>query len=100
MKSPRFEQRIAGFCVSTNAVIAVFTGIIAPAMPWFSRATWIWSIHALHMLVVVVALTHALTLFYQRRSRPWLLAALANASIFAAAVGRALWLIEHSLRAQ
>lgn len=100
MKALTFEQCIAGVCVSANAVIAVFTGIIAPAMPWFSRATWIWSIHALHVLLVVVALTHSLTLFFQRRSRLWLVAALANAFVFAAAVGRALWLIKHSLRAQ
>jgi hypothetical protein len=100
MKALTFEQRIAGVCVSANAVIAVFTGIIAPVTPWFSRATWIWSIHAFHILVVVVALTHSLTLFFQCRSRLWLVAALANALIFAAAVGRTLWLIEHSLRPQ
>lgn len=102
-----YEVKSCGACwhrhvvalVMINALIGLYTAVLAPASPGFTHATWIWSLHALHAFVFVVAVTQALVIFHGKRCRCGLVLASINVLFFVAALARTAWLIEHSVRA-
>lgn len=100
MKNLSREHRFAMLFLVANTCIAFFTAVFFPSIGGLRHATWIWSIHALHLLVFVIALTQATVLFRNERARKWLFVSSANVVLFIAAISRGVWLIDHSLRAQ